>query len=628
MKNFSQEQRQRLEKEIFWRNFSVKKEEIDEQARTVPLAFSSEEPYRRWFGIEILGHEKDEVDLSFLNSGRAPLLAGHDHNDQVGVIEKAWLDPDRKGRAIVRFGKSARAEEFFQDVLDGIRGNVSVGYQINELKLIESDEEKGDTFRIIRWTPYESSLVSVPADTTVGVGRDFFDNQERKDEPMQKKQETRGEGAAPAVDPVQIASDTRQAELSRIREIEALGREHKFEDAAGTAIAEGKTIDQFRAYVLDELKKRGLKPVEQPDPEIGLSEKEAQQFSFLKAINALANPTQKKFQDAAGFEFEASQAVAQRMRQDAKGILVPYEVLKRDLTVGTPTAGGNLVGTNLMAGSFIDLLRAKMMVSQMGAMSLSGLIGDVAIPRQTGGAAAYWLAESGAPTESQQTVDQVPLTPKTVGAYTDISRKLLLQSSIDVENFVKMDLARVLALALDLAAIAGTGADNQPTGILNTSGIGAVIGGANGLAPAWSHIVNLWSEVAQDSADVGATGFLTNTKVVGKLMTVEKASDTGKFVCEKFPGPDGLTNLAGARCGVSNQVPSNLTKGSSSGICSAIIYGNFADLIFGLWGALDITVDPYSNSTSGTVRVVELQDADIAIRHAESFAAMQDALTT
>jgi HK97 family phage major capsid protein len=294
----------------------------------------------------------------------------------------------------------------------------------------------------------------------------------------------------------------------------------------------------------------------------------------------------------------------------------------RDLVVGTPTAGGNLVATDLMSQSFIELLRNKMIVRAAGATVLAGLVGDVAIPRQTGGATAYWVAESGAPTESQQTVDQVALTPKTVGAFTDISRKLLKQSSIDVEMFVRNDLATVLALAIDLAALHGSGASNQPTGIASTSGIGSVVGGTNGLAPAWSHIVDLESEVAIDNADVGALAYITNPKVRGVLKQTEKASGTAQFVWERGSQP-----LNGYPAFVTNQVASNLDKGTSVGVCSAIFYGNWADLLIGMWGGLDVLVDPYTGGTAGTVRVIELQDVDIAVRHAQSFAAMLDALT-
>lgn len=417
--------------------------------------------------------------------------------------------------------------------------------------------------------------------------------------------------------------EAREAEAGRIRSIAALGDQHGFIKEASEAVQKGMSLDQFRQQVLDELGKRGLKPVENFTPEIGMNAKEAQRFSFIRAINALANPNKPDIQRAAAFEHECSEAVGKKLKKASDGFFIPVEVATRDLTVGTATAGGHTVATNLLAGSFIDMLRNRMMVQRMGATVLTGLVGDIAIPRQTGGATCYWVAESGAPTESQQAFDQVTMGPNTVGAFTDISRKLLLQSSIDVEQFVRGDLARCVGLGIDSAAISGS---SLITGILNTSGIGAVVGGTTGAAPDWADAVGLWSAIAQDNADVGNLGFLTNSKVVGKLMTTEKASNTAQFVIDKFPDANGFTSLAGARCGVSNQVPSNLTKSSGTGL-SAIIYGNWADLLIGMWGGMSLTVDPYTHSTTGTVRVVVLQDVDIAVRHAESFAAMVDAVT-
>lgn len=402
------------------------------------------------------------------------------------------------------------------------------------------------------------------------------------------------------------------AEISKIAATMKGGAE-----LAMSAIQRGLTVEQFQAEAIRHL---ATQPV--PDAGIGMSRTEAKRFSFVRALNALANPTNRKAQEEAAFEREASDAFGAKLGRSAQGFFVPVEVQSRDLNVGTATAGGNTVATNLLAANFIDLLRNKLALTGMGAQFLSGLVGQIAIPRATSGATSYWVAESGAPTESQQAFDQVTMSPKTVGAFTDISRKLLLQSSIDVESFVRNDLATVLALAIDLAAINGSGQNNQPKGILNTSGIGSVVGGDNGAAPTWADIVDLESAVSIANADVGTLGYLTNAKVRGKLKQTSKVSGQNGFIWEA-----GNTPVNGYMAAVSNQVPSNLTKGTSDGVCSAILFGNFADLIIGQWGVLDLMVDPYSGSTSGTVRVVALQDVDVAVRHAESFAAMKDALT-
>lgn len=354
---------------------------------------------------------------------------------------------------------------------------------------------------------------------------------------------------------------------------------------------------------------------------IGMSQQEVRQYSLLRAIRAAASGDWR----GAELEREASQAVAEQLGREPRGFFVPLDFLaaeQRDMIKGTASQGGYLVATELLTQSFIEMLRNRMVVQAAGATVLSGLVGDIAIPKQTGGATAYWVAESGAPTESQQTLAQVAMDPKTVGAYTDISRKLLLQASLDVEAFVRRDLATVLALAIDYAALHGSGTGNEPTGIENTSGIGLVSIGANGGPPTWSHIVQLETEVAQDNADVGALAYITNAKVRGKLKETEKASGTGIFVWG-----DGPTPLNGYRALVSNQVRSDLTKGTGTNL-SAIFFGNWNDLIIGQWGTLDILVDPYTGGTSGTVRVIAFQDVDVAVRHAESFAAILDADTT
>ena len=154
------------------RELSLDIRSADPSSRTVELSFSSEEPVQRWFGTEILDHSRDAVDLSRLNT-RGPLLMDHDTRDQIGVVEKARLD-GKRGIATVRFGNSQRAQEIFQDVQDGIRSLVSVGYRINKMQR-EAVEGDSETMRATSWTPMEISIVSVPADPTVGIGRDNVD---------------------------------------------------------------------------------------------------------------------------------------------------------------------------------------------------------------------------------------------------------------------------------------------------------------------------------------------------------------------------------------------------------------------------------------------------------------------
>lgn len=395
-------------------------------------------------------------------------------------------------------------------------------------------------------------------------------------------------------------------------------------NALDTAIAEATRCKgnletaQIASQVRVQFKPLAAEPAKPGDPtRLDLGDKDLQRYSLTRAILASA----AKDWRGAELEREASEEVAKRLGRSPQGFFVPADVQTEKRVVLDTISGRPTIATELLAQNFIDLLRNRMMVRAAGATVMSGLVGDVAIPRQTGGATAFWVAEGGAPTVTRQTTDQVALNPKTVGAFTDISRRLLAQSSLDVENFVRTDLATVLALAIDFAALHGTGVSNQPRGIANTTGIGAVVGGANGAAPTWAHMVSLETEVAIDNADIGALAYMTNARVRGRLKTTSKTGTEAIMVWEGNEAP-----VNGYRAFVTNQVRSDLTHGSGTNL-SAIFFGNWADLVIGQWGTLDVLVDPYTGSTTGTVRVVALQDVDIAVRQPMSFAVMLDAVT-
>jgi HK97 family phage major capsid protein/HK97 family phage prohead protease len=631
--------------------FEIRAETADEETRTVEMSFSSDVPYERWWGMEILDHQKKSVRLGRLN-GSASVLVNHDTRDQVGVVEKAWLD-GAHGRAVVRFSKSARGDEIYQDVRDGIRKLVSVGYRVHKV-VLESQEGETNTYRVTDWEPYEVSIVSVPADTSVGIGRDGqptgFDPRtlitEEEDDMINQTRDSGAGGpapsvaapAAPVVTEVRAAApaapagpssdEIRAQERSRIAEITAMGTRLNCRELADAAIADGRGLDAFiRDYNARTPATQAVRTAE--SPAIGLTQREVQQFSFLRMFNALSNPDSASLRESAAFEFECSRAAIaagvglQRGAQHR----IPFDVLvgmggQRDLNVGTATAGGHLVETELRAESFIELLRNAMALEQVGITMIPDLNGNIAIPRQTGGATAYWVAEGAAATESQQAFDQVALTPKTVAAFVDLTRQFMMQSAVAAETMVRNDLAQIIALALDSAGINGTGASNQPRGIRTTAGIGSVAGGTNGLAPALSHIVDLETAVANSNAARGNLAYLTNTKVRGKLKLTQKfASTNGDPIWERG------NEMNGYMAAVSNQVPSNLVKGSSGAVCSSIIFGNFADLIVGMWGGLDVLVNPYINSGTGTVRIEVFQSVDVAVRQPASFAVMDDALT-
>jgi HK97 family phage major capsid protein len=605
--------------ERVFRSAVFERQSIMEDQRRATLAFSSEMGVDRGWGVEILDHSPGAIDMEFIGSGRAPLLVDHEMADQVGVVEQISLGTDRVARAVVRFGKSARAEEIWQDVKDGIRSNVSVGYVISEMV---SDGKKGDReiFRATRWMPLEISIVSIPADTSVGVGRSL-----------------EAPAPAPVADPIIIVKETKmsedissvradaaKAERERVAAILDLASRHNHREFGEAAIRDGASIEQFRGALLDKV---GSKPLSVSN-EIGMSDKEVRNFSFVRAIRALSNPQDRRAQEEAAFEFEASQAAQKKEGRDSRGIMVPADVVYRDLTTSTASGtakAGNLVPTDLLSASFIDVLRNKMVLNQLGAQFLTGLSGNVAIPRKTAASSAYWVGENAAPTESTNApaFDQVTMSPKTLAAYVDYSRRLMLQSSLDIETLVRNDLATSIAVAMDGAAVAGSGS-NKPTGVLNTSGIGSVTLGTNGGAPTWAMVVSLVREVEIDNALTGAASFLTNGQVKAKLASTSKQTSgvEGNFIL----GPD-MNNLYGFPIMVSQQVPSNLSKGSGSNL-SAMIFGVWSDLLIGQWSGIDLMADPYTGSKEGTVRIVAFHDCDFAVRHPESFAECNEIVTT
>jgi HK97 family phage major capsid protein len=400
-----------------------------------------------------------------------------------------------------------------------------------------------------------------------------------------------------------IRSKAAEAERSRIATITALGEKHGLQELARELIDGGRSVDEARAAVLEKIDTRSSKVehriADEKSNDLGLTDKETREFSFVRALNYLVNPADAKARRAAAFEIEVGEAAAKKYERSSNGIVIPNEVLRRDLTVGTATAGGNLVASELLSGSFIDLLRNRMAMMQAGVTMLSGLQGNISIPRQTSAATAYWVGEGGSPTESQQAIDQVNMTPKTVGAFVDYSRRLLLQSSIDVEAMVRNDLARVIALELDRAAIYGTGSANQPLGLVNTTGIGAQTITTYGT---FAEYIGMETDVAAANADAGSLRYIINAAARGALKSTEKsATSTAQFVFDN-------NEINGYPVIVSNQLGTN-----------DCLFGDFSQFVMGMWSGLDLTVDPYAGSTSGTVRIIALQDVDFAVKQPGAF---------
>ena len=592
------------------RSFIAERATIDEDARTVSLAFSSETPYERYWGIEILDHSPKSIELGRLRAS-APLLLDHDNSirNQVGVIESVEIGADRVGRAVVRFGKDADSEMIYQKVKDGIVRNVSVGYQIHEAKLVEMGKDATpDTYRVTRWEPLEISLVAVPADATVGIGRSMADvlASDGGENPILETP-TRKDTLimtdtidTAAIERAAIESATKNAN-QRAADIIAIGemfKDHGGEKMASEAIRAGKPVDAFRAEMLSHMANQ---PKPAANSEVGLNNQEAKRYSVVRAIRAMVDRDWR----GAGFEHEVHQAICKRSgiaEAPNGGFFVPYEVQKRDMTAGTPNAGGHIVATDLLAGNFIDLLRNRAVVGQLGATFLSGLVGNVAIPKLTAGGTAYWLTnEATAITESQQTLAQLPLSPKNVGAYTEISRQLMMQSTPAVDALVMNDLSRVLATAIDLAALEGTGLSGQPTGISATAGIGSV----TGTSIDYAKVLEFQTDVAASNALASNCAYITTPAVAALLLQRQKAASTYS------PLWDGGVldgTVAGFRAMATNQVTA-----------ASMVFGDFSQVVIGEWGMLEIALNPYANFAAAISGIRAIQTVDVGVRYAGAF---------
>jgi HK97 family phage major capsid protein len=416
------------------------------------------------------------------------------------------------------------------------------------------------------------------------------------------------------------------AERAKVnKEILALAARHNKRDLGEEAIGRNTSLEEFRGILLEQIESKPLDSAAEP---VMKPVEEKRTYSLLRALNAASRGDWS----GAGFEAEMNQEVALKRGKQPQGFYIPdfawrdYDPkMKRELTVGTNASGGFFAPSVQLADEFVEALRARMVLPGLGMRIMSGLNTKIQIPKISAGAAAAFVAESGDVADQTQTTAQITMVGRTLGARTDVSRLLLLESDPSIEQIVRDDLLAAVANKIEDVAIEG-GASNEPTGITQTSGIGSVAIGTNGGAPTWAAVTNLVKEVEIDNAAINGDtlGFLTNPKVKSKMANTVRVASTDSHMILNDP----YTSLYGYDIGITTNVPSDLTKGSTSGSCSALIFGDFSQLMMGVFGGgPDVLIDPYTNSASGSVRIVVHQEIDIAVRHAQSFAACLD-LTT
>jgi len=577
------------------RHFNLDRSSVDQDNRTVELSFSSDAPVERWFGNEILSHDPKSVDLGRLNDG-APLLMDHNTSDQIGRVESASVD-GKRGKAIVRFSKSARAQEIFTDVMDGIRQNISVGYRINEMELDESRSEDGlETYVATNWQPYEVSVVSVPADNSIGIARSAEGNNITTITNFKNKDKIKMSENKTEIDVKAVANDAMTAERARVAGITAIADTHpQLKEFSRQFINSGKSLDDFRQVALETITSNMPTAPSARVDDVDMSEKEVRQYSLLRALRAHSIGDWSN----AGLEREVSLDIEKRIGSSNGGFFIPAGMSwnSRAQVAGTATAGGHLVAEDHYGDSFIDALRANLVVDAAGATFMSNLTGNVAIPALDSSTNVHWVAENGTPTAGAPTFRQVTMSPKTVAAYVDISRTLMNQSDPSVEQVLRNDLSSGIASAIDAAALGGTGADNQPTGILTTTGIGSV--DLTDGAPTFAQMVAMETAVSTANAMGGTMSYITTPAMLGAMKTTQKDAGSGLFVAEG-------NNVNGYAVRTTSQLTTNTA-----------IFGNFSDLIIGQFGAVEVVTD--RSAQSGALTIGIFTDVDCAVRHAESF---------
>ena len=634
----------------------LKAESVSDNARSIKVAFSSEGPVLRTGDgfdapqgeqyYEVLDHGEGNQDLTYLQN-RGAVLDEHDPKQPIGVVKSAEINHDEKvGRAELEMDDGGLGAERNRQMRSGLRSHISFGY--DQTKLLSTRKGKdGIPIKRFAWRAHEISSVAVPADLNVGVGRSFIPAETAKIDfskftdadiaDLTLEQKTRmkilldpkpaegGNGSATIViDESKVRSNALSDERKRVKEIttiaETLAKDHphaaeKIRSITSEAIASESSIGDYQVRAMQEvLHAKPATTITMDD--LGMDQTDKDSYSILRGIQSCLK---RGSLQPDGLEGDVHKALVKRSGMSFEGFAVPHNApvrlqrgLKRDLNATTFGQGGATVQTSIVT-PIIEILRNRMVTASLGITVMGGLSGNVAIPRQTGAATAYALPESSTLTKSTQALDQILLAPHRVGAWNDYTRQLLLQSSIDVENFIRDDLMKVLAIKWDELILNGQGAGSEPLGVIQNPGVGSVV--VTQGAPTYAQMVAFETALAVLNADNGNMAFATTPSVRG-VLKVTAAVLTGATTVAAGPmsaiwqsESQGEGEVAGYRALASNQIPNN-----------AIVFGNWSEIIHGLYGGYDVIVNPYSRDTDAAVRITINTFGDVALRHTASFA--------
>lgn len=603
------------------------------------ISISSEFPVSRWGVTEILDHSPGSVDMSRAKQGLS-FLDSHGTRDIVGIVNDVTLGKDKVLRGVVQFSRNAKAQDVKRDVVDGIRKYISVGYSVDEYSLDKSSSSEGDTYRATKWTPMEASSVAVPADPSVGhnrkAGERGFPVHVRSLEPAA------AQTAVPSTEDRNMETSNAQA-ITDARgvaaEIMNLGKRHGIDhERVATWVKEGRSVDAVSALVLEEVAARKGNPTttgaaSETRDELALNDKEQKEYNLGRGILAMAaamRPDGERGEPENCLEIEISRTIEKNWtRESHGGLFVPWSIKtvqplqkRAGLDSSTATTGLELKFTE--PGAFIDFLYNRMRVKELGAVTVSGLRDNVAYPKQTGRATGSWVGENPGSdvADSNLTLGQIASAPKTYQSSSSYSRQLLAQAVVDVDGLVRADLARDMALALDLAAISGATGGNNPVGIMHTSGVQSFIlagDSGNGAQPTYDDIVHIIEDLEDVNADqLGDPGFLTTPGIKSLLKLTARLANT-----IALPVWADNDTVSGNTARSTNQVPKTGVRGSTSNN-HALILGVFAMMVIGMWGSgFELIVDPYRLKKQGMIELTTFMLTDVTLKYPQAFVVAQ-----
>jgi HK97 family phage major capsid protein len=656
----SQSQKRELPKSLpmGYRSLRLRAETgADGEAKRYPITFSSDEPVKRvgWWGwyYEILGHDSGEVITDRLANGLT-VLVNHDPNQRSGRLED-WKIASGRGTGEIRFGTTAFAQTIRQEVDDETLQGVSVGYVVHEygrVADVDPDDDEDDdylgTYRAKSWEPYEVSLTPIEADIDCGVGRSTDPDSKLPqfsvrfagapaNPPQITPKENRSHMATPAITPtpanIEVGPDQLKVERARTAHIGLLARQYPdivTREKQDEFIANGTDGNVAANWVLDQ--KRAKEIALNSGSPVTLSDKERKHYSVQRAMRSVGGSAHGFSEDKC-FEREVSDEIGKKLGRDSGGLYMPtneplfrlttQEMQRRSLVNGTNSAGGYTVATELV--SFLDVLRPELRLFALGAEFMGGMTSNFSLPKMLTDTTFNWVGENPGSdnTDADPTFGQVQFTPKTATGSTSWSRQLLVQSSIDVEAKVRNSLVRYAAIAIESAAINGSGSSNQPKGILNATGVNAVAIGTNGGQPTKGTYIDMITKIlSANAAMLGTPAYLVTPEMKGYLEKTPELSNTIALPIYY----NGKIN--GYEAPYSNLLPKTLTKGTASGTCHASIAGVFNALTIAEWGAMEIILDPYTKARQALVNIVANFMVDVQPTYAAAFSVNLDGIPT